>query len=510
MTTYQGIDAATGKPLEGNFPITPPSQLDHVMNAAQHAFLAFQHISHLRRAEFLLAIAHEIESLGDTLVQRAMAETGLAQERIRAERSRTVNQLRLYASLVKLGEWVEATIDTADPNRMPSPKPDLRKQLEPLGPVVVFGASNFPLAYSAAGGDTVSALAAGCSVIVKAHPAHPGTSQLVADAIQNAIQKTEMPDAVYQHLHGADFELGEVLVQHPLTRAVGFTGSLSGGKALFDLANKRPVPIPVFAEMGSINPVLLLSGALDSGAEKWGEAYAKSITLSCGQFCTNPGLIIGIESDGLQRFIKTLCEKIALQPPQYMLHTGISKAFHTGKAKLSEDGMVDWKYNKVEENERVGGPAIAVIDADQFIQNPAFQDELFGPYSLLVKCENADQMRNVLEKLHGQLTGTFIGNSEDQNAFQTHLMLLKSKVGRLIFNGVPTGVEVVGAMQHGGPFPSTTDARFTAVGPDAIKRFVRPVAYQNCPLELLPAALQNENPLGIYRKINGELTRKSI
>ncbi len=510
METYYGIEAATGAALEGEFEITQPSMVGEVMERAQEAFNAYQSISADKKGDFLIAIAEEIEAMGDILVHRAMAESGLPEGRIIGERGRTMNQLRLFGAVAKKGEWVEAAIDTADANRKPFPKPDLRKQLEPLGPVIVFGASNFPLAYSAAGGDTASALASGCAVIVKAHPAHPGTSQLVADAICKAADRTGMPKNIYQHVHGTGFELAQELVKHPLTKAVGFTGSFVGGKALYDIANQRDEPIPVFAEMGSVNPVLIFPETLKQKAAEWGNTYAGSITLGSGQFCTNPGLIVAIKSNGLNEFTDSLLESLGTITSQQMLHDGISNAFNEGKAKLKSDGIVEVIYAKDEENNRLGGPCVAKVDGTKFLQNPTLQKELFGPYSLIVACESADEMLAVIRSFEGQLTGTMIIENEELNNYGAHFKALKNAVGRIIFNGVPTGVEVATSMNHGGPFPATTDSRYSAVGADAIKRFARPVSYQNCPSSLLPLPLQNENLNGIYRKVNGELSNASI
>lgn len=510
MRTYQGKEASTGNLLDGEFPITELDEVDSIMQAALEAYNAYQNISAESKATFLITVAEEIEALGDELVERAMAETGLTRARIIGERERTTKQLRLFATEAKKGQWVDASIDTAEPNRIPVPKPDLRKQLEPLGPVVVFGASNFPLAYSAGGGDTASALASGCSVVVKAHPAHPGASQLVANAIQKAVERTGMPKNIYQHVHDTGFEVGKDLVQHPITQAVGFTGSFAGGKALYDLASKREKPIPVFAEMGSINPVILLPAALKKEAVKWGETYAKSITLGCGQFCTNPGLVIGIDSPELNEFTASLKSSIAQEPSQQMLHDGISTAFNNGKATAFANESLEVYYNKIEDNKRLGGACLAKVSGANFIDDKVFQTEVFGPYSLLVVCKDADEMLAVLNSIEGQLTGTVIGRDEDIRNYKCQINALKANVGRIIFNGVSTGVEVCTAMNHGGPFPATTDARFTAVGADALKRFSRPVTYQNCPDNFLPKTLKNENTLNIFRKINGEFTKESL
>ncbi|MFT5820895.1 MAG: alpha-ketoglutaric semialdehyde dehydrogenase [Crocinitomix sp.] len=510
METYYGIEATTGLKIKGEFELTTSDQLDVIMGKSHAAYLAYQTIDANKKGDFLIAIAEEIEALGEELILRAMAETGLPEGRIIGERGRTMNQLRLFGGVAKKGEWVEAAIDTADPNREPFAKPDIRKQLEPLGPVIVFGASNFPLAYSAAGGDTASALAAGCAVVVKAHPAHPGTSQLIADAVYKAVARTGMPNNIYQHVHGAGFELAQGLVKHPLTKAVGFTGSFKGGKALYDIANERDEPIPVFAEMGSVNPVLFFPLALKNQAELWGNTYAGSITLGSGQFCTNPGLIIALASEDLDVFKEAMSKTLGTIASQQMLNDGISKAYNEGKSKLETDGIVEIIYAKNEDNSRLGGPCIATASGATFLQNTELQKELFGPYSLIVACKDEAEMLAVIHSLEGQLTGTMIIDKDELSNFSEHFIALKSVVGRVIFNGVPTGVEVATAMNHGGPFPATTDSRYSAVGADAIKRFARPVSYQNCPPSLLPIALQNKNAQGIYRKLNGLFTNDSI
>ncbi|MCW5912578.1 MAG: aldehyde dehydrogenase (NADP(+)) [Cyclobacteriaceae bacterium] len=481
--------------------------IDETLNKAQVAFLSYKNFPGKKKAEFLRTVADEIEALG-TLVSTAMRETNLPEARIINERGRTTGHCRMFADLVEEGSWVDARVDTALPNRMPAPKPDIRKMLVPVGPVVVFGAANFPLAYSTAGGDTASALAAGCPVIVKAHPAHLETSKLVAGAIEKAAIKTGMPSGVFQHVYGEGFETGQALVKHPLTKAVGFTGSLAGGKALFDLANQRPEPIPVFAEMSSINPVILLPETLSRDAAKTAGALAASITLGVGQFCTNPGLIIAIDDETLQSFIAALSTEIQKALPAAMLHQGIADNYSKKLAQaLAQKGVKAEGQSSAQGNPAQGTPLVASVPAEIFLQNPALSEEVFGPFSLIVKCRNMDELHKVINRGHGQLTSTIIGDETEISRHKALLNVLIEKAGRLIINGVPTGVEVCPSQMHGGPYPSTTDSRFTAVGADAIKRFVRPVSFQNFPDSLLPDELKEANPLGIWRVYNGEFKK---
>lgn len=510
MRFYQGVNAATGELLTGNFPICELDALDEILGRAKRAFEDYQTIESTKKALFLTQIRINLLEIETALIDRAHLETGLSKPRIKIEFDRTTNQLLLFAGVIERGDWLEISIDTEDNERLPVPKPDLRKWYIPLGPVVVFGASNFPLAYSAIGGDSVSALAAGCSVIVKAHPSHPGTSELVAEMVIKGGKMTGMPDGVFQHVHAQGFELGAGLVEHPLTKAVGFTGSFSGGKALVKLANARPVPIPVFAEMGSTNPVLLLPNSLQQQPEFWAKTLVKSLTASAGQFCTNPGMMIGLKSDALDVFVEKFKEALALEPDQVMLSSSILQNFEAGKETLNNLKEVDLIYTKTPESNRHVSPSLAQVNGVDFIQNPTLHHEIFGPISLLVVCDDAAEMLNVINSLEGQLTGTVIGDAIDLEGFDVHYKTLITKVGRVIFNGVPTGVEVVGSMHHGGPFPSTSNSYFTAVGTDAIRRFLRPVVYQNCPNDLLPFALQNKNILGIYRRINGELSQLDV
>lgn len=488
-----------------NYQDTTIQEVDNALKEAQLAFFSFKNVNGKKKGKFLRAIADEIEALGQELITTAMQETSLPEARILNERGRTTGHCRMFASLVEDGSWVEARVDTAIPDRTPGPKPDIRKMLVPIGPVVVFGAANFPLAYSTAGGDTISALAAGCPVIVKAHPAHAKTSQLITSAIEKAIENSGMPKGVFQHLYGAGFEVGQALVKHPLTKAVGFTGSLAGGKALFDTANQRPEPIPVFAEMSSINPVILLPDTLHIEAEKTGEKLAASITLGVGQFCTNPGLIIGVDNAALSRFTKALSDGIRNTVPGTMLHQGIADNYSRRlKQTVDQKGIAIEGESTSTTGIKQGKPLVASVAASEFIKNPLLAEEVFGPFSLVIKCKDLSELHSVVNHLHGQLTASLFGNEDELSKHQNIINVLLEKAGRLIVNGVPTGVEVCPAMQHGGPFPSTTDSRFTSVGTDAIKRFARPVAFQSFPNVLVPEELKDGNPLGIWRLFNSE------
>jgi NADP-dependent aldehyde dehydrogenase len=398
-------------------------------------------------------------------------------------------------------------IEKGQPDREPMPKADIRKMLFPLGLVVVFGASNFPLAFSTAGGDTASALAAGCPVIVKSHPMHSGTGELVSSAIIKAAKKTGMPNGVFSNLNSSGIEVGQQLVKHPKVKAVGFTGSLHGGTALYKLANERDEPIPVFAEMGSINPVVILPSALEAAGDTWATKYASSINLGAGQFCTNPGLVLGIKGVQLDAFSKTLSQEILNLEPTYMLHPNIYAKYNEGKNDLSiQNGVTVIADYAKETSANMARPTILKVSGASFLANKKLHKEVFGPFSVVVACENASQLEEILNNLEGQLTGTILGNEKDLEMFGNVVDALQSKVGRILFNGVPTGVEVCSSMVHGGPFPASTDARFTSVGTSAIKRWVRPVSFQDWPNNFLPKALQNENPLGIVRLEEGSYT----
>ena len=476
--------------------------LETVMQQACEAFHIYRNVSLQKRAAFMKAIAIELEACGDELIRTAMEETNLPEARLRGERARTIFQLNSYADACARGEWMDVRIDTAIPDKVP-PKPDLRKMATALGPVAVFGASNFPFAYSTAGGDTACAIGAGCPVIVKAHPAHAKTSEMVANAILKAVADTGMPQGVFAHVHGAAQAIGEALVKHPYTKAVGFTGSYNGGKQLFDWGNQRKEPIPVFAEMGSVNPVFLLPGKMAAEAEAVAKMYAASITLGVGQFCTNPGIIIGIKGNDLDRFISTLSGEIKNIPAAKMLHPGIAKSFAANKEKaLSAAGVETIVEVDNTDAENSAAPVITSTSGKNFIANPRLHEEVFGPYSIIVQCDDINEMTAVAQHLEGQLTSTLMATEDDIISNNRLTEAVKNICGRFIMNNVPTGVEVCLSMQHGGPFPATTDSRFTSVGADGIKRFARPVVYQNWPDALLPDELKAGNPLGIWRTVN--------
>ncbi|HSN09057.1 MAG TPA: aldehyde dehydrogenase (NADP(+)) [Hanamia sp.] len=485
-------------------------EIDTSMKDAWQAFHQYRKLPLKSRADFMRAIGDELKNHEDELVQSAMKETNLPEARLKGELARTIFQLNQYGEAAQKGEWLEARIDTAVPDKNP-PKPDIRKMLVPLGPVVVFGASNFPFAYSTAGGDTACAFAAGCPVIVKAHPAHAQTSELVAAAILKAVNKQKMPKGIFTHIHGAGIEVGKALVMHEYTKAVGFTGSLTGGKQLFDWGNQRMVPIPVFSEMGSVNPVFLLTEKLKQSSEEVAKAYAGSITLGVGQFCTNPGLIIGIESEDLQNFIKILGKEIEKVVPAKMLHPGIAKAFDEKRnMALHQNNVTAVSVSATPKNENEGTPTIATATGEVFLSNPVLHQEVFGPYSLVIACKDMKEMVDVARHLEGQLTSTLMATEKDIVSNDELIETVKNICGRFILNGVPTGVEVCLSMQHGGPYPATTDSRFTSVGADGIKRFARPIAFQNWENQLLPDELKNENPLHIWRTVNNELTKEMI
>ncbi|WP_299527361.1 aldehyde dehydrogenase (NADP(+)) [uncultured Lutibacter sp.] len=505
--TYKTFNPQTN--LENEIIYTEAStiEIQAAVELATEAFKTFKIVSGDKKNNFLNEIANEIEALGDELIKMYCSESGLPEGRAIGERSRTIFQLRSFANLVKEGSWVEATIDTAQPNREPIPKVDIRKMLIPLGPVVVFGASNFPLAYSTAGGDTAAAFAAGCPVIVKSHPMHAGTGELVASAIINAALKTGMPNGVFSNLNSSGIEVGQILVKHPEVKAVGFTGSIRGGRALYDIAAQRDEPIPVFAEMGSVNPVVLLPKATKNKRNEWAKTYADSITLGSGQFCTNPGLILGIKSDELANFIYILSEEIVKIEPSCMLHPNIIGAYESNKANMQNQKGLETTANVSKDvSANYGRQMITTVEGATFLENTVLHQEVFGPFSMIVQCESIEQLELIISKLEGQLTGTILAEDNEIRNYQNIVSALQNRVGRIIFNGVPTGVEVCPAMVHGGPYPASTDSRFTAVGINSIKRWVRPFSFQNWPNELLPDELKNENPLKISRLVDGVQT----
>ena len=509
--TFRAIDPASSEPLEPAFHEATGEEVDRAVELAAGAFPAYRVRTAEERASFLERAAEEILALGDGLIARARAESGLPEPRLVTERGRTVNQLRLFATVVREGSWVGARIDRPDPARKPIPKPDLRRLLIPIGPVAVFGASNFPLAFSVAGGDTASALAAGCPVIVKAHPAHPGTSELVARAVVEAAAKSGMPDGVISLVHGSGNETGLRLVRHPLVKAVGFTGSLRGGRALFDAAAARPEPIPVYAEMGSANPVFILPGALRERAEALAEGLHQSVTLGVGQFCTNPGPVIGVMDPALGKLVDRLGDLIRSTAPGTMLHDGIRQGYDNGARRMEETQGVTAVASSVSAPEPRRTEVIARVFSTEvrtFLAKPELEEEVFGPSTLIVRCGAKEDLEKVALRLHGHLTATIHGTPEDLKEHARLVSILETKVGRILFNGFPTGVEVGHATQHGGPYPATTDARSTSVGTAAIERFARPICYQNWPDAALPVELRSRNERGIWRLVDGALTRE--
>ena len=506
--TFRAISPLDSTQLEPAFHAADLKAVDTAMQLAEAAFASYRQTPGAQRATLLERIADEIMALGDDLIQRAHRETGLPEARLIGERGRTVGQLKQFAQVVREGSWVDARIDTAIPDRQPVPKPDLRRMLRPIGPVIVFGSSNFPLAFSVAGGDTASALATGNPVVVKAHSAHPGTSELVATAVRRAVVACQLPAGVFSLLHGSGKVIGTALVKHPSACAVGFTGSRAAGRALFDAASARPAPIPVFAEMSSLNPIFLLPEALQAQSTKLAEGLRTSITMGVGQFCTKPGLIFGLDSDAFDQFQKVLAGLLSAVAPATMLHGGIGEAFHHGLAQASGVSGVKLlaRSNAAPDPKQTQGEAVLLAtDVANFRQHPELAEEVFGPFAVLISAPSLAELEEVARGIDGQLTATVHGTAHDLQQAGNLLQLLERKVGRLIINGFPTGVEVCPSMNHGGPYPATTDVRFTSVGTAALARFVRPICYQNFPAAQLPDALQAGNPLGIRRLVNGKL-----
>jgi NADP-dependent aldehyde dehydrogenase len=510
--TFRARDPATGAEIEPPFREATAAEAARALDTAADAFADYGRRPPEERARFLETIAAELEGLGDTLIERTALETGLPSARITGERARTCAQLRLFAELVREGSWVDARIDTALPELKPVPRPDIRRMLKPVGPVVVFGASNFPLAFSTAGGDTASALAAGCPVVVKAHPAHPGSGELVASAIARAAAHCGLPAGVFSFVHGGA-EIGVALVRHPATAAVGFTGSHAAGRALFDAASSRPKPIPVFAEMSSVNPVFVLPGALEERGDAIAQGLLGSFTLGVGQFCTKPGLVFAQRGPGMDAFVDKLASAVRQAGSGTMLTTGIRAAFERARAEVTAVegvGTVAASEAATPAGATSGSPSVALTSAAKFLAEPLLANEVFGPFVLVVGCEDADEMLACANALDGQLTATLHGTEADLAAAGKLLEAAERRAGRVIVNGFPTGVEVSPAMHHGGPYPATTDVRFTSVGTAAILRFARPVCYQGFLDALLPAELKNANPRNLLRTVNGAPTRDRL
>ncbi len=509
--TFRGFNPAKGEFLSAEYTESSPAEIDTAVQKAEAAFNIYRKKSGAERADFLQKIGEEILALGDTLITLCSEESGLPAARLQGERGRTVNQLNMFANLLREGSWLDATIDTAVPDRQPLPKSDIRRMNIALGPVGIFGASNFPLAFSVAGGDTASALAAGCTVVVKGHPAHPGTSQLISEAVLRAAAATNMPDGVFWLLHGESVAVGMALVQHPLIKAIGFTGSYRGGKAIFDAAVRRPEPIPVYAEMGSTNPVFILPGAMQERTETLAQGLVGSVTMGVGQFCTNPGLVVALQSEASKQFLATATAAFTGTNAGTMLTPAIKKAFDSGIAKLTQTtGLSVLAKGTANESVCGGTPHLLQTDAATFLANPEIGEEVFGPSTVYIAASSKEELITMASGLHGHLTATLQATPADLAEYSDLIDILERKVGRLLVNGFPTGVEVCSSMVHGGPFPATTDSRTTSVGTAAIYRFTRPVCYQDFPDAVLPAELQNANPLHIWRQVNGQFTQDKI
>jgi 2,5-dioxopentanoate dehydrogenase len=499
----------TGQRLEPGFVPATKEEVDLAVRLASEAFAEYSRTTGRERGAFLRAIAAKIESVSAEIVERAQQETALPQARLQGETARTCAQLRLFAEVAEEGSWVAARIDRADPGRKPAPKPDIRSLLRPLGPVVVFGASNFPLAFSVAGGDTASALASGNTVIVKAHAAHPGTSELVGRMVQESVRECGLPEGVFSLLFGSGAEIGTSLMKHPLVKAGGFTGSRTAGRILMDVAASRPVPIPFYAEMSSTNPVFILPGALQARGDAIAAGLHTSFTMGAGQFCTKPGMVFLPDGNDADSFREKLEQLVAVSMPFHLLTKGIHSAYDSALAERKIDTAVTLVAEASPRADAAGFAANSALfetDATAFLGSD-LGAEIFGPTTLLVRHSVRDQLLEIAHSLEGQLTATIHGTEEDLHDFADLVAILETKAGRLVFNGFPTGVEVCHAMVHGGPYPSTSDGRSTSVGTRAIFRFTRPVCYQGFPDEVLPAELKDSNPLGILRMVDGQTNR---
>jgi NADP-dependent aldehyde dehydrogenase len=505
---FNAINPANGEKMLPDFFEATMDEVNSAAEKAAEAFQEYRNIDAQVRADFLDTIAVEIENSGHILVQRCGEETGLPEARIIGERGRTTGQLRLFANMLREGSWVNARIDTGNPDRVPLPKPDVRSMQVALGPVGIFGASNFPLAFSVAGGDTASALAAGCAIVVKAHPAHPGTSEIVGNAIRNAAIKCDIPDGTFNMVHGPSVEVGMAIVTNAHIKAVGFTGSFRGGKALYDAAVQRKEPIPVYAEMGSVNPVFILPGAMRTRTKEIAEGLTASITLGVGQFCTNPGLAITEECDSVDSFYKELSDSLSRIEAGTMLTQAICKAYNQGRDHLvNQAGVQQMALGLPAQKENEVVASIFRVKSEDFLVNENLEEEVFGPSSLLVSAKDKKDLTSIASKIKGHLTASLFATNEEIEKYRDLIHVLEQKVGRLIINGFPTGVEVCHAMIHGGPFPATSDSRSTSVGTASIYRFTRPLCYQNFPDDLLPIELQQVNSRKIWRLFNGEWTK---
>src|SRR5580693_795236 len=510
---FHALNPKSGERLEPDFFAASPDEVDRAVKLAHQAFATYDRLSARDRGALLRTIAANIESVAEELIERAEEETALPKPRLQGETTRTCGQLRMFAQVVEEGTWVQARIDRPDPNRKPAPKPDIRSMLRPLGPVVVFGASNFPLAFSVAGGDTASALAAGNPVIFKGHPAHPGTSELVGHAVREAVLQCKLPEGVFSLLFDGGNRVGTALIKHPLVKAAGFTGSRVAGRILMDLAAARPEPIPVFAEMSSTNPVFILPGALRERVDNIAAALYASFTLGAGQFCTKPGLVFLPAVAEASAFVRRLRESVNDCGTFHLLTSGIQSSYSTAmNARRTNTSvrLLAEKQPSATGGEFGAGAALFETDVQTFLSDETLAAEIFGPATLLVRHSNREEVLEAARKLEGHLTATIHGTDRDLEEFRDLVAILTRKVGRLVFNGFPTGVEVCHAMVHGGPYPATSDGRSTSVGSQAIFRFCRPVCYQAFPQAALPDALKDANPLHIWRMIDGEMTREPI
>ncbi len=510
--TFHSVNPRTRQPGETHFHSATLAEVDATLRAAADAFAQTRLFPASTLADLLDTVVEEVVSRADLLIETADMETALGTGRLTGELGRTTGQLRAFSALLREGSYVEAVIDTALPDRQPLPRPDLRRMLLPLGPVAVFSASNFPFAFATAGGDTAAAFAAGCPVIVKGHPGHPATSELFAAAINAAISACGFPPGFFSLLQGDGHEVGRWLVEHPLLEAVGFTGSLRGGRSLHDIAAQRPRPIPVYAEMGSINPLLITEGALAERSAQLVQGLAGSATMGAGQFCTNPGLVLLPAGAATQAFISSYTEAMQAIKPGILLNSAIERGLlqTVGRSAAAENVQVHAGAEPVQSEGFCFPHTVLQTDVATFLANEDLQEEHFGPVTLFVTCADDDELQQVVHSLAGQLTGSVHSSADEQEALRPLLDTLREKVGRLIWNGFPTGVEVSPAMQHGGPWPATSAVATTSVGQNAIKRFMRPLAWQDVPDALLPEALGDNNPLGILRLVNGEYTRAPL
>ncbi|MEM7696960.1 MAG: aldehyde dehydrogenase (NADP(+)) [Verrucomicrobiota bacterium] len=511
--TFHGIDPRNGSEISTAFHEASPSEIDRAVSIAAGAFDSFRATSIETRAKLLDAIAEEILAQGTALTERASAETGHPMPRCEMERDRAANQSRVFAKLLREGSWCDARIDVADPGRTPIPKPDVRSVMRPIGPIAVYGASNFPIAISVLGSDTVSAFASGCPVVIKGHPAHPGTCEIAAGIAYAAIQKVGLSPEIFSLVQGRSHRVGLELVQHPLLAGAAFTGSLGGGRALFDAANNREVPIPFYAEMGSINPIFLLPGALKERAESIANGFVTSLTMGVGQFCTNPGMVVGLESEGLAKFNQTASAAVESWAPATMLHAGIHEAYESGISEREKSDSLELLAKSSSPADPAKSEAAAYLFTTShkgLMEDDSTLAELFGPVSTVVKCDARAQLLELAERLEGSLSISVHGTEADLAEYGDLIAVLERKAGRLIFNGYPVGIEVNDSIHHGGPYPATAHAHFTSIGTRSISRFVRPVCYQDWPDAALPEALQNANPQGILRIVNGERTRDAV